>query len=277
MRAALLQITSSDDPARNLEMVRGMVADAVEAGANWVLTPEVTNCVSASRSHQKSVLSGETDDRVLAGLREEADRHGIFLLVGSLALLAETSGEAPFVNRSFLIAPDGTIRARYDKIHMFDVDISETETYRESAAFRPGSRAVLADAGDLVVGLTICYDVRFPALYRRLAAAGATVLTVPAAFSRVSGEAHWETLLRARAIETGCYVLAPAQTGEHPVSEGRPRASHGHSLAVDPWGRVLLDGGEVPGVHLVDLDCDLVTECRRRIPSLTHGRPFEGP
>jgi len=277
MRAAILQITSSDDPARNLDMVREMVAEAVDAGADWVLTPEVTNCVSASRAHQKSVLSSETDDPVLAGLRKEAERHGIFLLIGSLALLAETAGEAPFVNRSFLIGPDGTIRARYDKIHMFDVDISETETYRESAAFRPGERAVVADVEDFTVGLTICYDVRFPALYRRLAAAGADALSVPAAFSPVSGKAHWETLLRARAIETGCYVLAPAQCGDHPVSEGRARSSHGHSLAVDPWGKVLVDAGEAPGVHLVDLDRALVEESRRRIPSLAHGRAFQGP
>jgi len=277
MRAAILQITSSDDPARNLEMVRKMVAEAVDAGADWVLTPEVTNCVSASRAHQKSVLSSETDDPVLAGLRKETERHGIFLLIGSLALLAETAGEAPFVNRSFLIGPDGTIRARYDKIHMFDVDISETETYRESAAFRPGERAVVADVEDFTVGLTICYDVRFPALYRRLAAAGADALSVPAAFSPVSGKAHWETLLRARAIETGCYVLAPAQCGDHPVSEGRARSSHGHSLAVDPWGQVLVDAGEAPGVHLVDLDRALVEESRRRIPSLAHGRAFQGP
>jgi len=277
MRAAILQITSSDDPARNLDMVREMVAEAVDAGADWVLTPEVTNCVSASRAHQKSVLSSETDDPVLAGLRKETERHGIFLLIGSLALLAETAGEAPFVNRSFLIGPDGTIRARYDKIHMFDVDISETETYRESAAFRPGERAVVADVEDFTVGLTICYDVRFPALYRRLAAAGADALSVPAAFSPVSGKAHWETLLRARAIETGCYVLAPAQCGDHPVSEGRARSSHGHSLAVDPWGQVLVDAGEAPGVHLVDLDRALVEESRRRIPSLAHGRAFQGP
>ncbi|MDJ1009574.1 MAG: carbon-nitrogen hydrolase family protein [Paracoccaceae bacterium] len=277
MRAALIQITSTDDPAENLEMVRARIAEAAEAGADWVLTPEVTNCVSSSRTHQKSVLRHETDDPMLAELRAEAERHGVAVLIGSLALLADRSGEAPLVNRSFLIGPDGVIRARYDKIHMFDVEISEAETYRESAAFQPGDRAVVADVGSAVVGLSVCYDVRFPALYRRLAAAGATVLTVPAAFSPVSGEAHWETLLRARAIETGSYVLAPAQCGRHATRAGRPRASYGHSLAVDPWGKVLVDGGTEPGIHLVDIEVDLVTETRRRIPSLFHGRPFEGP
>ena len=279
MRAALLQLTSSDDPTANLAMVRELVSEAVAGGAQWVLTPEVTNCVSASRSQQEAVLSGEVGDVVLAGLREEAERHGIHLLIGSLALVSDTGtdSDAPFVNRSVLVGPDGTIRARYDKIHMFDVEISETETYRESAAFQPGDRAVLADVGEMTAGLTICYDVRFPALYRRLAASGAQVLTVPAAFSPVSGKAHWETLLRARAIENGCYVLAPAQCGEHSASRGRARSSHGHSLAIDPWGEVLVDGGDLPGVHLVDLDPERVVESRRRIPSLGHGRPFEGP
>ena len=275
MRAALLQITSSDDPAANLDMVRGYVEGAAAGGADLVLTPEVTNCVSSSRTHQRSVLCTETEDPTLAGLRQEAERHGIHILIGSLAVLSED--EDRFANRSFLIRPDGTIAARYDKIHMFDVEIDETETYRESAAYRPGDRAVLADVGAATLGLTICYDVRFPALYRRLAVAGAQILTVPAAFSPVSGKAHWEPLLRARAIETGSYVLAPAQCGNHSVSTGRPRASHGHSLAVDPWGEVLCDGGETPGLHIVEIDLDRVAECRRRIPSLTHGRSFEGP
>jgi len=277
MRAALLQLTSSDDPGENLATVRGMIAEAAAEGATWVLTPEVTNCVSASRSHQASVFRHETADETLAGLRAEAAEHGLWLLIGSLGLLAEGAGEAPFVNRSLLIGPDGTIRARYDKIHMFDVAITETETYRESAAYRPGDRAVLGDVDDMPVGLTICYDVRFPALYRRLAAAGAEVLTVPSAFSPVSGKAHWEPLLRARAIETGCYVLAPAQCGDHPVRAGRARSSHGHSLAVDPWGEVMLDGGAAPGVHLVEIKRGKVAEARARIPALAHGRPFEGP
>lgn len=275
MRAALLQITSSDDPAENLHMVEGLVDDAVSAGAEWVLTPEVTNCVSSSRAHQLAVLRAETDDPMLAALREAAARHGIHILIGSLAVLSED--EERFSNRSFLIGQNGTIEARYDKIHMFDVAIDENETYQESAAYRPGDRAVVIDVGSATVGLTICYDVRFPALYRRLAAAGAEVLTVPAAFSPVTGKAHWETLLRARAIETGSYVLAPAQCGTHPVSAGRPRASHGHSLAVDPWGKVLLDAGDVPGVHIVELDLARVAQCRAKVPSLAHGRMFEGP
>lgn len=277
MRAALLQMTSSDDPDENIVEMCAQIAAAVGQGAELVMTPEVSNCVSASRTRQMEVLRPETDDLMLAAVRREADRHGIFILIGSLALVADGPGEAPFVNRSFLIGPDGTIRARYDKLHMFDVDISETETYRESSAYRPGDRAVLADAGPVTLGMTICYDLRFPALYRRLAVAGANVLTVPSAFSPVSGEAHWEVLLRARAIETGCYVLAPAQCGDHAVSRGRARSSHGHSLAVDPWGRVVADGGTEPGVMVVDLDTALVEKCRHRIPSLKHGRAFEGP
>lgn len=277
MRVALVQMTSSDDPAENLATVESRIEEAVAAGAELVLTPEVTNCVSSSRTHQSAVLKQETDDPMLAAVRREAERHRVNILIGSLALRADSVGGPPFVNRSFLIASDGTIRARYDKLHMFDVEISETETYEESAVFRPGDRAVLADVGAFTLGLTICYDLRFPDLYRRLAASGATVLTVPSAFTRPTGEAHWEVLLRARAIETGSYVLAPAQCGEHAVREGRARASHGHSLVVDPWGRVLADGGDAPGLVVVDLDPGLVEECRRRIPSLKHGRPFEGP
>ena len=176
----------------------------------------------------------------------------------------------------YLIAPDGSIRARYDKMHMFDVTVSDSESYRESAAYRPGDRAVLAQ-GPWAVGMTVCYDIRFAQLYRALAQAGAQVLTVPAAFSPVTGAAHWETLLRARAIETGCYVLAPAQTGTHPQTTGRVRATHGHSLAVAPWGEVLADAGTQPGVVYADLDLEAVRSARARVPSLTHDRPHAPP
>lgn len=276
IRAALIQLTSSDDPAANLPVTRGLVAEAAASGAHLVLTPEVTNCVSGSRDHQSKVLQTEEDDITLAALREDAGRLGIWLLIGSLAL-KQDGGDGRFVNRSILIAPDGEIAARYDKIHMFDVDVTPEETYRESAGFRPGDRAVLADLGPVTLGLTVCYDVRFPYLYRRLAHAGATVLSVPAAFSHVTGAAHWETLLRARAIETGCYVLAPAQTGTHPASAGKPRRTHGHSLAIAPWGEVLADAGTVQGVTLVELDPAEVEHARRRVPSLTHDREFHGP
>lgn len=276
MRAALLQITASDQPDENRATVQGMLDRAVAEGAEFVLTPEVTNCVSTSRTHQKSVLQPEATDPTLADLSEAAAQHGIWLLIGSLALRT-TDADGRFANRSFLIGPDGGIRARYDKIHMFDVDVSPEETYRESDGFRPGDRAALAETPWGMLGLTVCYDIRFPALYRRLAQAGADILTVPAAFSPVTGAAHWEPLLRARAIETGCFVLAPAQTGAHAASRGKPRTTHGHSMAVAPWGEVLVDGGTEPGVVMVDLDPGEVTEARRRVPSLRHDRPFDGP
>ncbi len=276
MRAALLQLRSSDDPAENLPVTLDRVAAAAAEGAALVLTPEVTNCVSADRARQQAVLHAEADDPTLAALRDAARDHGLWLLAGSLALkTADADGR--FANRSLLIAPDGGIAARYDKIHMFDVAVSETETYRESAGYRPGDRAVLARTPLGRIGMTICYDLRFPHLYRALAQAGAQVLTVPSAFSPVTGAAHWEPLLRARAIETGCFVLAPAQSGRHRAAQGRPRATWGHSLAVAPWGEVLLDMGEAPGMALVDLDLSQVEAARARVPSLDHDRPFDGP
>ncbi|WP_372573494.1 carbon-nitrogen hydrolase family protein [Ruegeria jejuensis] len=276
MRTALLQITSSDDPAANLEMVRGLVGDAAGQAAAFVLTPEVTNCLSTSTTHQRAVLHHEEDDPTLAALREQAAALKIWLLIGSLAL--KTRGpDGRFSNRSFLIGPDGAVVARYDKIHMFDVQVSETEIYRESANYRPGTRAVVAEMPFGKLGLSICYDLRFPHLYAALAQAGAQVLTVPAAFSPVTGGAHWESLLRARAIETGCYVLAPAQTGTHPTSRGRQRTTHGHSLVISPWGEVLIDAATDPGIHIFDLDVSSVTEARRKVPSLTHMRHFDGP
>ncbi len=276
MRAALLQLNSGDHPEANLPIILGMVQQAVDQGADLVMTPEVTNCVSSSRERQRDVLRHETDDPTLAALQDVAKTAGVPILIGSLALKTDDA-DGRFANRSFLIAPTGDIAARYDKIHMFDVDVSETETYRESAGFRPGDRAVLAQAGKATLGMTICYDVRFAYLYRALAKAGAQVLTVPAAFSPVTGAAHWETLLRARAIETGCFVLAPAQTGTHPSSTGHLRQTHGHSLAVAPWGEVLLDAGTQPGVYMVDIDLGQVEKARARVPSLSHDRAFGGP
>lgn len=276
MRAGLVQLCSGDDPLENLAATRALVRDAVGRGAGFVLTPEVTNCVSGSRDRQLEVLRSEKEDPTLPALREEARTQGIWLLIGSLALKAERPG-APFVNRSFLIAPDGAIVARYDKLHMFDVTISETESYRESAGYQPGDRAVLAHAPFAEIGMTICYDLRFPHLYSALAQAGAQIITVPSAFARPTGRAHWEPLLRARAIECGAFILAPAQTGEHPTTTDRQRRTHGHSLAVSPWGEVLADGGDDVGVTIVDLDMDEVAKSRGRVPSLTHFRPFEGP
>ncbi|MGR3633825.1 MAG: carbon-nitrogen hydrolase family protein [Limimaricola soesokkakensis] len=275
-RAALLQFTASDDPAQNVQTLRGMVREAVAQGAELVCTPEVSNCVSASRARQLEVLRHEAEDPMLAAMRDEAAGAGIWLSLGSIAV---KTGDADgrFANRSLLIGPDGAIHARYDKIHMFDVEVSETETYRESAGYRPGDRAVLAETPLGRLGLSICYDVRFPHLYRALAQAGAEILLVPSAFSPVTGAAHWETLLRARAIETGCYVLAAAQTGRHAATEGRVRETWGHSLAVDPWGAVIADAGTAAGISIVDLDMAEVAQARRRVPSLAHDRPYEGP
>jgi len=274
VRAALVQLTASDDPAENLPATSEAIRRAAVEGARFVATPEVTNCVSASRTRQREVLRTEAQDPTLAALRDDAARHGIWLLIGSLAL--KTEGER-FANRSFLISPAGEVEARYDKIHMFDVAISETETYRESDGYRPGERAVLAATPFARLGMTICYDVRFPHLYRALAQAGAEVLTVPSAFSPVSGAAHWHALLRARAIECGAWVLAPAQTGVHRAERGRPRETYGHSLAVSPWGEVVADASEAPGVVAFDMAMGAVADARGRIPSLGHDRPYSGP
>jgi len=276
IRAGLLQLNSSDDPEANLPRTRALLREAVERGAEVVLTPEVTNCVSASRARQELVLRHESEDPTLAALIEDAQAHGIWLLIGSLAVKTDDAN-GRFANRSYLISPDGKIVARYDKIHMFDVEISEDESYRESAGYRPGERAIRAESALGQFGLTICYDLRFPTLYRHLAQAGAEILTVPSAFSPVSGAAHWESLLRARAIETGCFVLAPAQCGTHEAKEGKMRKTWGHSLAVNPWGEVLVDGGTAAGVLTVDMDMAEVAEARQRIPSLSHDRSFKSP
>jgi len=276
MRVGLLQLNSSDQPEQNIAPIVALMREAATAGAHFVLTPEVTNCVSTSRTHQARVLQTEEQDITLAALRGEARALGLWLLIGSLALKT-ASPDGRHANRSFLISPAGEIIARYDKIHMFDVAISKAETFRESEAYRPGNMAVLAKMPTAGIGMTICYDLRFPALHRALAQAGADILTSPAAFSPVSGAAHWHVLLRARAIETGCFMLAPAQCGRHATSAGRPRTTYGHSLAVSPWGEVLADGGTEPGVTMVDLDLEQVAACRGKIPSLSHDRPFEGP
>ena len=276
MRAALVQLTVGDDPAANLAMTLAHIRAAVAQGAGFVLTPECTNALSSNREHQRTVLRHEDQDETLAALRAEAARAGIWLLIGSLGVLTHDA-DGRFANRSFLIAPSGDIAARYDKIHMFDVNVSETEVYRESAGYRPGTKAVLADAPFAKIGMTVCYDVRFPHLYRRLAQAGAQIITVPAAFNHITGAAHWHTLLRARAIETGCFVLAPAQTGFHAEAGGKGRNTYGHSLAIAPWGEVLADAGTEPGVTLVDLDLNDVSKARARVPSLSHDREFTGP
>ena len=276
MKAALLQLNVSDDPVANLPVTVQLVRDAAAQGAQFILTPEVTNCVSTSREHQKSVLQLEADDITLAALRQVASDTGVWLLIGSLGLKTEDA-DGRFANRSFLIAPDGSIAARYDKIHMFDVQINETETYRESAGYRPGTQAVMAQTPFANIGLSICYDMRFPLLYQSLASAGAQILTAPAAFSPVTGAAHWHALLRARAIETGCFVLAPAQTGTHASTNHKTRDTYGQSLVVDPWGEVILDAETDTGVYIFDLNMEKGVAARQKVPSLANRRRFSDP
>ena len=279
-RAALVQTGASDDPAANLPVTEDLIRAAAGGGAAFVATPEVTNVVSMNRARQRAVLRGEADDPTLARLRVVADELDIWLLIGSLALTGEAGtddGDDRFVNRSFLIGPDGAVRARYDKIHMFDAAPDSGETYRESSGYRPGACACLAETPWGGLGMTICYDMRFPGLYLALARAGARMLTAPSAFTRPTGRAHWEPLLRARAIETGCFVFAPAQCGEHAATEGPSRKTWGHSLIVSPWGEVLADGGDDPGVVAAEIDPAACDEARRRVPSLANARDYEGP
>lgn len=274
MRAALVQLSSGDDPAANLTVTEMLVREAAAGGATFVLTPECVNIISADRARQRAVLRPEAEDPTLARLAGTAADLRIWLLLGSLCVRTEDP-DGRFANRALLLGPDGRVHARYDKIHMFDVSLAGGETYRESSAYRPGARAVVADIEDLRLGLSICYDLRFPTLYRTLAKAGATALAIPSAFTVPTGEAHWHTLVRARAIENGAFVLAPAQTGIHAAITGTPRRTYGHSLAVGPWGDLLLDMGTEPGVGFVDLDTSAVVKARAAVPSLTHDRPFQ--
>ena len=272
MKVAALQLCASDDPTANLDMTLPMVQQAAEMGAQFIATPEVTNCVSSSRRHQNDVLSLQERDETLAELRAAANQFGVWISVGSLAL--KLPDEDRFTNRSFLIAPSGWIVAQYDKIHMFDVTLSETEQYRESDGYRPGDRAVIADTEFGKIGMTICYDIRFPHLFRGLAKSGASILLIPAAFARPTGRAHWEVLLRARAIETGCFVIAAAQTGEHKTSLGQPRKTYGHSMIVSPWGEILADAGEDQSIIYAELDLSLVESTRARVPSILSNQSF---
>ena len=276
MKAALLQLNSSDDPKKNLDATLALVDGALAQGAELILTPEVTNCVSTSRRHQADVLQLEQDDITLAALRSVACNVKVWIVIGSLALKTNDP-DGRFANRSFVIDPDGNIKARYDKIHMFDVSISGSESYRESAGYRPGNQAVICQTDVGMIGLTICYDLRFPHLYRDLAYSGAQIISVPSAFSVTTGQAHWEALLRARAIETGCYVLAPAQHGEHCCKNGRPRTTYGHTLAVAPWGELLTLLAEGTGFCMVDINLGDVDRARARVPSLYKQQRYSGP
>jgi hypothetical protein len=265
--AAMVQMRTGLLPGPSLDQGTQLIRQAAAAGADYVLTPEVSNMMQLNREALFEHLAAEEDDLSLKAYRALAAELKIHLHIGSLALRA-TPERA--VNRSFLIAPDGAVIASYDKIHMFDIDLPDGESYRESANYQPGETAVISDLPWGRIGLTICYDVRFPALYRALAESGASFLTVPSAFTRKTGEAHWHTLLRARAIENGCFVFAAAQAGLHE----NKRETYGHSLIVDPWGVVLAEGGVEPGVFMAKIDPAKVVSARKTVPSLQHGRRF---
>jgi predicted amidohydrolase len=267
-RVGLVQMRSGRAPQANVDAAARLIGEARSAGADYVLTPEMTNIMEVSREKLFAAIVAEEADPCLATFRELARKLSVHLHVGSLAIRISPDKAA---NRSFLIDPRGEIVARYDKIHMFDVDLAGGESYRESRNYRPGDLAVLYDLPWGRLGLTVCYDLRFPALYRALAEAGASFLAVPSAFTRQTGEAHWHVLNRARAIENGCFVFAAAQGGRHENG----RETFGHSLVVDPWGRVIAEGGTEPGVVLADIDPGEVAAARARIPSLQHGRRFE--
>jgi len=267
-RVGLIQMRSGRAPAANMDAAAKLIGDAKTGGADYVQTPEMTNILEVSRERLFAAIVPEEQDASLATFRELARALGLYVHVGSLAIKASPDKA---VNRSFLIDRRGEIVARYDKIHMFDVDLKGGESYRESRSYRPGDLAVLSDLPWGRLGLTICYDLRFPALYRALAEAGATFLAIPSAFTRQTGEAHWHVLMRARAIETGSFVFAAAQGGEHENG----RATFGHSVVVDPWGSVLAEGGTEPGVIFADIDPAEVSTARSSIPSLQHGRRFE--
>jgi len=267
-KVGLVQMRSGTDPQVNLAAALGAVEEAARAGAAYVLTPEMTNIMEVKRERLFAAIADEERDPTLAALCETARRHSIYLHIGSLAVKVSHDKAA---NRSFLIDRRGDIVARYDKIHMFDVDLANGESYRESNNFRPGELAVVADLPWGRLGMTVCYDLRFPALYRALAEAGASFLAIPAAFTKQTGEAHWHVLMRSRAIENGCFVFAAAQGGAHENG----RSTFGHSLVVDPWGQVIAEAGNEPGIVLADIDPAAVAAARARIPSLQHGRRFE--
>ena len=265
MRIALLQMTGGIDPAANeAAIVRG-IADAAAGGAAMLFTPEVSGLVDRDRTRAASNLFSEAADPVLAAVRSAAAEQSIWVHIGSLLVRRD---DDKLANRAFVIDCNGAIRARYDKLHMFDVDLPTGESWRESASYTPGDGAVVVDTPIGALGVSICYDLRFPDLYRALTDAGATILSVPAAFTRPTGISHWHVLLRARAIEGACFVVAAAQTGIH--EDGR--ATYGHSLVVDPWGDVLLDLGEAPGLGFAEIDPVRQEDVRARIPALKHRR-----
>jgi len=270
-KAACIQLNADRGVEPNIRAASTLVRRAREAGADLIMTPEVSDMIEPKRALRGEKARAENAHPMLAAFRELARETGAHLLLGSIIVRLEADGR--LANRSFLIAPDGNILARYDKIHMFDVDLKNGESYRESALYRPGDSTILAPLPWGTLGMTVCYDLRFPYLYRALAQAGADFLSIPAAFTVPTGKAHWHVLQRARAIENGCFVFAPAQCGEH--AEGRK--TYGHSLIVDPWGEVLADAGQAVGFITAEIDPAKVAEARRMVPSLRHDRVIPTP
>lgn len=267
LRVACVQLRGGREVAANIEAVTALVREAAAGGAELIVTPEQTALIELEPARIFANTYPEEDDPTLAALTALAAELGRWLVIGSIGIRV---GKRKLANRSFVVDPAGTVVARYDKIHLFDVDLAGGESYRESNTVRPGDRAVMADLPWGRIGLSVCYDLRFAALYRTLAKAGARLLTVPAAFTRITGEAHWHTLVRARAIETGSFVLAPAHGGRHENG----RETYGHSLIVSPWGEILAEAGIEPGVIAAEIDPAEADRVRRRIPSLHHDRPF---
>jgi predicted amidohydrolase len=269
--AACLQLTSAREIEPNIAAVRDLAFRARDRGADLIMTPEVTDMIEPRRDAVFAKARPESDHAMLAACRDIARETGAWFLLGSAVV--KLTDDPRVANRSFLIAPDGGVAARYDKIHMFDVDLEKGESYRESKSYRPGEAAVLAELPWGKLGMTICYDLRFPDLYRALAQAGASFLSIPAAFTVPTGRAHWHVLMRARAVENFCFVFAPAQSGEH--AEGRK--TFGHSLIVAPWGEIVAEAEDGPGFITASIDPAKVAEARRAVPSLTHDRPFAPP
>jgi len=269
--AACLQLCSDREIEPNIAATRDLARRARDSGADFILTPEVTDMIEPKRELRLAKAKAERNHATLAAARDIARETGAWFLLGSA--IVKLSGDERVANRSFLIGPDGEIHARYDKIHMFDVDLAGGESYRESHAYRPGEAAILADLPWGRLGMTICYDLRFPDLYRALAHAGASFLSIPSAFTVPTGRAHWHVLMRARAIENFCFVFAPAQSGDH--AEGRK--TFGHSLIVAPWGEVLAEAEDGPGFIVARIDPAKIAEARAAVPSLSHDRKFASP
>jgi predicted amidohydrolase len=274
-KIACAQTTTGPEVAANIQHATDLIRRARDARADLIGLPEVVNVMDLDKKALAAKTTTEKDDAMLAAMRELAKETGAWLLLGSIVVkhdgVTDDQGRPKFANRSILVGADGEIKARYDKIHMFDVDLDGGESYRESKAYEPGTKATLAELPWAKLGMTICYDLRFPHLYRHLAHAGAGVFSIPAAFTRPTGRAHWHVLMRARAIENACYVFSPAQCGEH----GGGRKTYGHSLIVDPWGEVIADGGEEPGIVVAEIDMAKVEEARGKVPALRHDRPFD--